>query len=304
MCRVLAYLGQPLPLSHLLYEPDSSLVRQAHSPRMLSMLNLAGFGMMAWDHESYQSDVPFSYRTTEFPVFDRNLRRLSDKVWADAVLAHVRGVRLSDSAEIGASNLHPFRYHDVPLALAHNGDLASFDRMRYDLLEHVKPEIAAQIRGSTDSEWIYALLLSQLPDPSQRYTVHEYLRAVEATLSIIRRTREKAGIAQSSSVNLFLCDGHQLVATRFTFDFGCYGNSVHEANLEFLSLWFTFGSDYGLHDGEWKMVGGARNAASVIVSSEPLTRDVSAWLELPEYHALYVSADPKNPDVGTVLLDV
>ena len=54
MCRVLAYLGQPVPLDDLLYNADGSLVAQAYAPKMLRMVNLAGFGMAAWGPASRQ----------------------------------------------------------------------------------------------------------------------------------------------------------------------------------------------------------------------------------------------------------
>ena len=44
MCRALAYLGQPVLLDTLLFQPDSALIRQSYMPKMLHMLNLAGFG--------------------------------------------------------------------------------------------------------------------------------------------------------------------------------------------------------------------------------------------------------------------
>ena len=51
MCRVVGYLGAPHLARRVLYETDSSLVRQSYSPRMMeTFLNLAGFGMAAWDH--------------------------------------------------------------------------------------------------------------------------------------------------------------------------------------------------------------------------------------------------------------
>ena len=53
-----------------------------------------------------------------------------------------------------------------------------------------------------------------------------------------------------------------------------------------MSLWFTCGRDYGLHDGEWKMIGGPSGATSIIVSSEPLSEDRATWLEVPEYSLL------------------
>ena len=49
MCRALLYLGEPVLLDNLLFQPDSALVRQSYMPKMLHMLNLAGFGMRAWD---------------------------------------------------------------------------------------------------------------------------------------------------------------------------------------------------------------------------------------------------------------
>lgn len=159
MCRVLAYLGSQIPLENLLYKPDSSLLKQAYQPQMLQMLNLAGFGMMAWDATSHLPEIPYRYTTTELPVFDANLRNLSAKLRPRCVLAHVRGVPYNERVHVSRQNLHPFHYEGTPLALAHNGDLAQFDAYKFTLAEHVRPAIRAKVRGSTDSEWIYALLL-------------------------------------------------------------------------------------------------------------------------------------------------
>jgi predicted glutamine amidotransferase len=292
MCRVLAYLGSPVLVDDLLYRPDSSLIKQSLQPRMLRMLNLAGFGMAAWDSSSHLPEIPFEYGTTQVPVFDANLKALARKTRAHCLLAHVRGVAYSHTVQVSRQNLHPFRFPEARIALAHNGDLASFAEMKHDLLEFVKPAIAREVKGTTDSEWIYALLLSQFDDPAAPVTSSsQMLTAIERTLRILRRVRERVGIHQSSSVNLFVTDGHHLVATRFTFDFGCWGETIHEANLDYLSQWYTTGRDYGFHDGEWKMIGGARAPTSVIVASEPLTADRSTWIEVPEYAALYVQSN-------------
>lgn len=304
MCRMLGYIGSRVALDHFLYEPDSSLLRQATDAQMLQTLNLAGFGLAAWDPESYSAGSPFEYRNVQVPTFDRNLRALSAKVQATALIAHVRGVPYSSDVQINQQNLHPFRFPGVRLALAHNGDLARFSEMRFELLEHVRPEIARHISGSSDSEWIYALVLSNLEDPTQALDVEEIVAAVCKALEVLRRTRERLGIRTSSSVNLLVSDGRSLVATRFCFDFGRYGGAVPQGGLEYLSLWHTTGRDYGFHEGEWKMTGGATDANSVIVSSEPLTRDVSTWLEVPEYSLLAVSTTGEGHRVRTLPLDV
>ena len=312
MCRALLYLGQPVLLDNLLYQPDSALVRQSYMPKMLHMLNLAGFGLRAWDSHSHAPDTPFSYGSSSLPVFDRNLKNLAEKVRATCVLGHVRGVAYSTAVDISLQNVHPFQFPGVPLAMAHNGDLARMSEMKPLLASYVNPKYLSHIRGTTDSEWIYALIVSALPDPNKRPTRDELLAAIESALTLIRTVRSQLGIAVSSSVNLFMTDGTQLAAVRYCFDFGCYATDdptrVHEANLNFLSLWYTLGRDYGMNsDGlgntEWRMTGGAENADSIIVASEPLTKDTSTWVEVPEYSALHVELSRGTPAVTVRYLD-
>ncbi len=301
MCRALAYLGQPVLLDHLLFQPDSALIRQSYMPKMLHMLNLAGFGMRAWDRHSFNAAKPFSYASTSLPVFDRNLKALAEKVRSTCVLAHVRGVAYSTEVDISLQNVHPFQYPDFKLALAHNGDLSRMREMKPLLLQFIRPEITMLISGTTDSEWIYALLASQLKDPTRQCSAEELVNAVDRTLTIIRDVRAQLGIATSSSVNLFITTGEQLAAVRYCFDFGCYRTEdparVHEANMNFLSLWYTSGREYGFYDDEWKMTGGSDTADSIMIASEPLTKDTSTWLEVPEYSMIYADTHSGRPSV-------
>lgn len=300
MCRALLYLGEPVLLDNLLFQPDSALVKQSYMPKMLHLMNLAGFGMRAWDASSREPQRPFSYASDSLPVFDRNLKGLAEKIAASCVLAHVRGVPYNTRVDIAVQNVHPFQFAGVPLALAHNGDLARFPAMRPLLLPHVKPEFAQQIRGSTDSEWIYALVVSALADPYARPGADELHEAVAGALEVLRAARAKLGIAAASTVNLFLTDGNQLAAVRYCFDFGCYPEDPAEfvtGHLNYYSLWYTAGRDYGLHDGEWQMTGGSDNATSVLIASEPLTRDTAAWVEVPEYSMLQASLAKGRPAI-------
>jgi glutamine amidotransferase len=307
MCRALAYLGQPVLLDNLLYQPDSALVKQSFMPKMLHMLNLAGFGLRAWDRGSSDPLKPYSYTSTSLPVFDRNLKALAEKIRPTCVLAHVRGVSYSTEVEISLQNVHPFQFPGTRLALAHNGDLARIGEMKPHLLEFIRPEIVPLVRGTTDSEWIYALIVSRLADPGGAATADDLVRAVDGAFAIIRKVRARLGIATSSSVNLFITTGEQLAAVRYCFDFGCYRTEdpakVHEANLSFLSLWYTSGTEYGRHDGEWKMIGGANAADSIMIASEPLTRDTSTWLEVPEYSMIYADTRSGKPTVEIHYLD-
>jgi predicted glutamine amidotransferase len=295
MCRVLMYQGEPASLDDLLYQPNNSLVKQAYHPEMLDALSLAGFGMLAWDASSHRPEVPFSYRSVCLSIFDRNLKDLAEKLRVTALIAHVRGVPYSADATVGEQNLHPFLYKGYRLALAHNGQLAGVDAMRFDLLAHIRPQIAWLIRGNTDSEWLYALLLSQLDDPGAELAAEETIEAVGRTLSIIHAVRREHDIRISSPTNLFISDGRFVVAVRFAFDYGCYDMSdpapYQNMDHRSLGLWYTTGKAYRLRDGEWKMIGAPSGGdCSLLLSSEPLTRDTSMWLEVPEYSALASTA--------------
>ena len=308
MCRALVYLGQPVLLDSLLYQPDSSLVKQAFMPRKLHMLNLAGFGMVAWDRRSREPERPFHYSSTALPIFDRNLKSLAEKIAPSCVVAHVRGVHYSTDAVISTQNTHPFRFPGARIALAHNGDLYRLGQMKADLVRRMRPEIAAQIAGTTDSEIAYALLLSQLENPYGRIERDEFKEAVPRMLEIIRDVRAAHGISISSALNLFISDGETAGGIRYCFDYGRYRDEdpskVDEANLTFLSLWYTCGRSFGFHEGEWQMIGDGDSADSIIIASEPLTVDATSWLEAPEYSMLLADTRDGRPMIDIVYLDV
>jgi glutamine amidotransferase len=306
MCRLLAYLGEPLPVRNLLYDTANSLVRQSYSPRLMNtFLNLAGFGMQAWDPTSLQPDDPFTYRATTLPSFDRNLRFLSAKIAASCLVAHVRGVTYSDKAIVADTNLHPFRFAGARVVLAHNGHLRQFPRMRYSLIEHVRPELARLIEGTTDSEWIYALVLSQLDDPFGVPATRELADATANALRIVRKVRSAHGIDTSSPANLCVSTGRAVVATRFSFDYGWYPpeDEMLETDLPFVSLWYSLGGEFGELDGDWQMTA-SDPPRSAIIASEPLTTDASTWLEVPEYSMLTAELTPDGLEFETRDLDV
>jgi glutamine amidotransferase len=306
MCRVLAYLGEPISLGHVLYETDSSLVRQSYSPRMMeTFLNLAGFGVVAWDPHSVRARDPFAYRATTLPLFDRNLRNLAAKLAPTCMIAHVRGATYSERELLSETNLHPFRFHDADVVLAHNGHLREFGRMQYDLVQHIRPELVRHIAGTTDSEWIYALVLSQLDDPYGLPETRELADAAASALRLLREVRARHGIDTSSPVNLFLATGQALVATRFSFDYGWYPDedTLLETDLPYCSLWYTIGGEYAQRNGGSAMTA-SETPRSLLIASEPLTIDTSTWLEVPEYSMITAGLTPRGLDVETLDLDV
>lgn len=98
MCRVLAYLGEPISLERVLFETDSSLVRQSYSPRMMAtFLNLAGFGMVAWvgfcvDTADDGQDAFEKYLSGRYGLVftDLNMPRMDGYDLARAIRRHER----------------------------------------------------------------------------------------------------------------------------------------------------------------------------------------------------------------------
>ena len=306
MCRLVAYLGEQVVLDEVLFQPDSSIVEQAVHPQLLSAMNLAGFGVVAWDDGSPSAELPWTYRTAGLPFFDRNLRALSRKARATALLGHVRGVLLSDREVVNEQNVHPFRYEGIPIALAMNGDLDRFAEMRSDVADLVDPDIARLVEGTTDTEWLYALILGQLRDPQAPADPEELAAAVEKALRQVRDVRERRGFKRQSAVNLVVSDGRCVIATRFAFDYGWYHEGWSfaggERRYDYTTLWYAAGTGYGCHDGEWG-IGAGHPQTSLIVASEPLTHDRSAWLEAPEYSLLVAAPGEQGLDVDIRELD-
>jgi glutamine amidotransferase len=163
--------------------------------------------------------------------------------------------------------------------------------MKFGLLPHILPELARAIRGTTDSEWVYALVLSQLEDPYADHSAPDIAAAVTSALRILRAVRRELGIDTFSPMNLFLCDGNDLVAACFTFDHGHYdglGDDYHPPDEKALRIWYTTGHTYGYYDGEWRMLDAGKESTSCIVASEPLTRDRSTWSMVPMQHLIYI----------------
>jgi glutamine amidotransferase len=299
VCRVVAYLGRPLPLDVLLYRSDSALVHQVYAANGMATLNLAGCGVGAWDPAMPNPHLPLIYRDTTLPMYDGNLKRISQKVTASCALCHIRGAnyRVMKRRPITKADLHPFQFDGVQVTFAHNGALARFDEMKYSLLEFIEPKFSSAISGTTDSEWMYAVMLSQLEDPTRLQSAGELEAGMIRTLEIVQEVRAKHGIDTLSAANLFATDGRSLVATRFVFDFGWLPKNFAASHMIYNSLWYTMGERYEEDGGAWHMQGSTTRPEAVLVASEPLTDDTSRWIEVPEYTLLKVTPDGDHLNV-------
>jgi len=115
----------------------------------------------------------------------------------------------------------------------HNGNIADFPLFKRRLQADLPDDIFATVKGNTDSEWSFALLLSkvrylpsnhnplielslQIPDPKSRSFSPEILRkAMLDTIASPNKYAEDVGVTEPSLMNFCVTDGSSIVVTRY-----------------------------------------------------------------------------------------
>jgi predicted glutamine amidotransferase len=262
MCRFVYYQGQPIALADLVTEPAHSLIHQSfHSHERDEPLNGDGFGV-AWYADA--DPVPALFKSVSPAWSNLNLLEIARVTRSTRVLAHVRAA--TQGIGVAETNCHPFRMEG--LAFMHNGDLGGFDGMRRPLLEGLSDGAFRGIRGSTDSEHLFAVIV----DAYRRIAVERersvrLAEALETAVGRVLGLQRTLGIDDFDYLNCVLTDGFAAVACRFTTD------SPESAD----TLYVLPGERYVCEEGVARMVPCPDGHRSVLVSSEPLTHD-EGWM--------------------------
>lgn len=163
------------------------------------------------------------FRDTQPAWSNLNLHELVKAVHTRCFIAHVRAA--SAFTGISQVNCHPFKAGR--LLFCHNGRIENFPVIRRALMQKLTDEAFISVRGTTDSECIFALILTFLtkdsPDgisPFQQTAPFEAKRLVNAVKKALRSIEilmDEAGIYDTtySTFNFCLMDGDTIVATRF-----------------------------------------------------------------------------------------
>ena len=236
MCRHIGYIGIEKSLYSILLEHNHSLVKLAYKPKEMNgaILNADGFGI-GW----LKNDFLGLYKN-DLPIWnDLNLNYITNSISSELVIGNVRSATFQEN--LGFINTHPFHYEN--LLFSHNGFIGKFtDDTKSALKSHLDSFYLNQIKGSTDSELIFFLIIQFLRN------TNDLKRSIKKSIKIIKENSE------SSMLN-FLIATHdtkgnkKLYATKFGL------------NAKPPSLYYNFIKEQGylissekLNNSNWKKI--------------------------------------------------
>ena len=153
MCRHIGYIGRRKDLYSILLEQKHSLIELAYKPKLMNdaTLNADGFGL-AWKNKE-----SFKLYKNYLPIWnDLNLDSLSKSISSNLVIGNVRSATISENQ--GYFNTHPFNLKNF--CFSHNGFIKNFNNTtRKKILKYFKPKYINFVKGQTDSELIFILLM-------------------------------------------------------------------------------------------------------------------------------------------------
>jgi predicted glutamine amidotransferase len=245
-------------------ETTHGLIDQSlHSRMGAETTNGDGFGL-GWYGAG---EGPGVYHSVSPAWGDRNLRELARHIESPMFMAHVRA---TSGSPIQETNCHPFRHGRW--LFVHNGLIGGFHALRRDLALAIDPELFAEMDGSTDSEVLFHLALTNglVDDP---------VSALERTIGFIEALARERGIAEAFQGTVGVSDGECLWAIRHATD-GRPRTLFASAEAESLRRLHPDNPRLQrLHDGDR------------LVVSEPFSDLPGVWHEIPESAALVVDRD-------------
>lgn len=204
MCRLVAYLGEPIFLDSLVCAPKHSLLRQSlraeqgHTPT-----NGDGFGV-GWYGERPE---PGLYREVMPAWSDENLLALCASVRSGLFFAHVRA---ATGGGIARQNCHPFRHGRW--MFMHNGQIGGYAQLRRPLEARLPDALYAARRGATDSELLFLLALARIEAGEAP------AEAMQAVLDDTVAMMKRHDITEPLRFAAALSNGSEVFAFRFSSD--------------------------------------------------------------------------------------
>lgn len=189
------------------------------------------------------------------------------------LVAHVRQKTVGPTR---LENTHPFV--QGPWVFAHNGTLTDHASLR----AKVSPERASQIRGDTDSEVLFAYLLTRLDAASA--TIIRDRAVLHTATKVLAEVADELRQAKAGAFNFLLSDGASCFVHRFGRTLFLLERSPHDSSRDVMAS-----AQFNESGRPWKP-----RKHAVFVASEHLTDE--PWREVPEGAFFRIDRDP-TPNV-------
>ena len=264
MCRFTYYQGTPIVIGSLITQPEHSLVNQSfQSAEREEPLNGDGFGLAWYDHGV--SEEPALFKSVSPAWSNHNLQELARIVHSSCIMAHVRAA--TQGLIVSEVNCHPFKWGKY--AFMHNGDIGGFEHIRRPLLNMLSDEAFGHIKGNTDTEHFFGLVIDELIQLKHLEAWDRLptamIKAIKKVLALITEHARGA----HSYINMVLTDGHLAVVVRLSTD-PDYADS----------LYYNLGKKYVCEGNVCYMRDPGHHEKAVVISSEPLSTD-PGWETVP-----------------------
>ncbi len=252
MCRLYAFrANEPTRVECSLVHAQNALMEQSRGDEQ-GLVHGHGWGVA-----DYPDGAPMVERQTWAAYHGEHFKKKAARVYARTVIAHVRRATVGEPS---LENTHPFR--SGRWIFAHNGTVPNFSRVRDLMLAEIDHFYRNEIDGTTDSEHIFAYLLSLW----RRHPEESLLDLVGRGLARVVEWSAEVDPDARPSLNIVMTDGQRLVGSRL-------GRTLWHLEREQIFDCAICGRPHVHHEvGE--------HYRSVEIASEPITDE--NWHEMPD----------------------
>lgn len=275
MCRFFAYTGldNAHAAFHLIH--DTYPLKQQSLKDQRGVKNADGWGVAYYEEDGGE---PVVHKAPATAALDPEFAWRVEGIHSRLILAHVRNATVG---EIAWENTHPFVFGNW--AFAHNGYTKGFtESLLPPLKAELSPRYAEGIQGSTDSEYMFRLFLTERERQEERGA--PYLESMAAALRYLPQQMQlwagAAGVDWPPEVNVLLTDGQHLFALRWGHTLWIHPLRRPTDRSEGSLVW-------GEGELDIEADGGVFNHKAVVVASEPSNQS-KGWIEVPQGHYVHV----------------
>ena len=169
-------------------------------------------GPTGWGLGFYQGGEVLHKKRPQFDPHGFDWGKVAKDVHSDCALLHLRQPTVGD---FRTQNTHPFRMRSW--LFAHTGTIERFDAIRESLIAALPDFVARNIRGKTDSEHLFHVILSFIHDAGQLdapdVDAAKLVSAVRSGTALVDRLTAEVG-APPACLNMVLTNGRTMLGLR------------------------------------------------------------------------------------------